>query len=262
VSGFFPKDEAREATIDRAALGALFERLALYALAVLGACFYFWTGRLVNAAAARPLATRIDAWIPFLPLAQFPYFFYEAFLFLPLVMIRDLRLLRRTIGAFLALQLFANAIFVVYPVVMIRPLDAVDPRRSFVDWTVGLNYFIDAPWNCFPSLHVANSVFIALLAARLDRAVGRLAWGAAIVIAASTMLAKHHWAADVAAGAAIGAVVYRAILFPGIPKDARREDLTWPRAVFLAVPAAYVLGLAVLFVAYRWGWRYPWPPAM
>ncbi len=257
-----PEEEMRRGTaaIDWAAAAPVVERLALYAAGVAGACFYFWTGRLVDAGAARPLGTALDAAIPFVKPAQWIYYFYEVFLFLPLFLVRDLGVLRRLIGAFVGLQLAANLVFVAFPVVMVRPLDEVDPARSFLDWAIGLNYYLDKPVNCLPSLHVANAFFIALVAWRLDRPVGKIALAVAIAIAASTMLAKHHWAVDVATGIPLGWAFYRFAFLPGVPCNARREELCLPRPLLLVIPIMYGVGVSILFALYRWGYRYPWPP--
>ena len=77
---------------------------------------------------------------------------------------------------------------------------------------VGLNdsilkylYDCDLGFNSFPSLHVANIVFVSLLVWRKRGARwGCVMAGLATLIAASTMLVKQHFVADVAAGALLG----------------------------------------------------------
>ena len=53
-----------------------------------------------------------------------------------------------------------------------------------------------------PSLHVANSTFVALVSRRLDPLVGRITLPICAGIIISTALVKQHWVADALSGAA------------------------------------------------------------
>jgi membrane-associated phospholipid phosphatase len=231
--------------------------LTLFAIVVFS--LYIVSNRILEGRPAATLGTPLDARIPFLPPAEFVYVSVFLFLFLPVVQVRDLCVFRRAAIAFSVSNLLAIAIFWAFPVRMVRPEGF--PLETFPAWGVALNYWLDPPYNGFPSLHVSNAVFAGFLALRLDRPVGGVALGLAGAISVSTLLVKQHYLADVLAGALTGWLAYRAIVAPAIPREARREELVFPRRYLLLLPAIYaaaVIGLYVL--GYRSGWlRFPWP---
>ncbi len=173
--------------------------------------------------------------------------------------VRDRRLLRAVAVGIVAMQLAACAVFFLWPTRIERPIHEVLPPRSFLDWAVGLNYAIDPPVNCFPSLHVGNAVFVGLVALRLDRRVGLGCLAAAAAIAVSTLFVKAHLAVDVTAGALLAWACYRAIVAPRIP-EAPGGELIFPRRWLLLVPGAYAAFVVAVVSAWALGMRYPWPP--
>lgn len=73
-------------------------------------------------------------------------------------------------------------------------------------------YAVDRGLNIFPSLHVANAVYVACLASRfLSVEWSLLFLAAAILVSASTVLIKQHYLADIPAGAALGALSYAVV---------------------------------------------------
>jgi membrane-associated phospholipid phosphatase len=149
-------------------------------------------------------AFRMDAVIPFAPGWIWIYLLYYPFCFLPLFL-REVRedpgTFTRTILAF-GLQFGASFfIFLVWPLRMAHPALPAGLEGSILKHL----YACDLGFNSFPSLHVANIVFVSLLYWRMRGA----RWGAALaalaaLISASTMLVKQHFVADVAAGALLG----------------------------------------------------------
>ncbi len=97
----------------------------------------------------------------------------------------------------------AFPLFLLWPAAYPRP--HVDGAMGLSHTAVTILQAQDPPTNTFPSLHVANSI---LCAAALRRA-SHPAWRGSVVlaacIAASVLLLKQHWIADVVAGALFGA---------------------------------------------------------
>jgi membrane-associated phospholipid phosphatase len=240
-------------------LSPLAERWLLFAAAFAVYTMYLVSGRLIFGRTAKTLATPIDDAIPFAASWEWAYVFIYAAVFLPLLQIRDLRVLRRAVLGFAVCQIVANILFFAFPVRMVRPEHLIEPGRSLVEWGLALNYSLDPPVNCFPSLHVANAFYAALVCWSLDRAVGRGMIAAAVLIAVSTLFTKQHYVADALAGLFLGFACWRRFFAGQIPDDVPREALVYPRRRLLAVPIAFGLAVAVCWYAYRAGWRYTWP---
>jgi len=106
---------------------------------------------------------------------------------------------RRVAGLYAVMMLFHYIIFVVYPVKMIWRPEITDPH-GFFGWFSWLYFKIDRPYNCFPSLHVAE----ATLALCVTWKYRRLRWlfiAAAILTPISVVLVKQHYILDAVAGA-------------------------------------------------------------
>jgi membrane-associated phospholipid phosphatase len=101
------------------------------------------------------------------------------------------------------------SIFLVFPVQMTRPAST---GNGLSGRAVSYIYAIDnPPVNAFPSIHVAMSVLVALIARYNHRGIGNLFLLLALGIAISTLHVKQHWIADVAAGAMPGFAVCRLV---------------------------------------------------
>src|SRR5260221_4578479 len=151
------------------ALAGWAERIALVVFGFSSfAPFVYCAQRAIGRAAALAPGA-IDRAIPLVKGWEFIYAAVFFVVFVPVAQIRDRRLLRFVALGIVILQVSACGFFWFWPTRIERPLLEVVPGRSFLDWAVGLNFAIDPPVNCFPSLHVANAVFVALVAWRLDR---------------------------------------------------------------------------------------------
>jgi membrane-associated phospholipid phosphatase len=201
---------------------------------------------------AHILATPLDLCIPFSPRWMFIYVAIHPLLLLPCVAIRDLSLFRRTALAYFFSCLVAYAVYIAFPVsaLGLRPDVAALPR-SFAGWGLALNYQLDAPLNCFPSLHVATVTLAALSTSKVDPWLGGAAGVAALLVAASTLLVKQHYLLDVAGGVGLALSAYRLFL-------SRRPAAPIGRLAALrggAVCAvAYVGMLGVSLAVFR-GWK-------
>ncbi len=137
------------------------ERIALVVLGISSfAPFVYCAQRAVGTAAALAPGP-IDSAIPLVKGWEFVYAAVFFVVFVPVAQVRDRRLFRAVAAGIIAMQFVACAVFFLWPTAIHRPLLEVVPARSFLDWAVGLNYALDPPVNCFPSLHVGNAVFVA-----------------------------------------------------------------------------------------------------
>src|SRR5262249_45538872 len=135
----------------------------------------------------------------------------------------------------------------------LAPVPVID--SGFTRWVVQLVYDNDLPFNCFPSYHVTLSQLAALAVWELDRegrrVAGRLAWAVAIAIAASTVLVKQHYLADVAGGVLLAWAIHGVTLGRYSRRSQPGPDDRRSRAVLLVPLVAYAIGLLVLAVMYR-----------
>jgi len=147
--------------------------------------------------------------IPYLPSWIWVYFAYYPLCFAPLAVrqiLADREAFWRVVGAYLFQFGVGFLIFWLLPSRMIRP----EPAGGH--WTtlaVSLLFRTDPGFNIFPSMHVCNLVYTAGL---FQRCLGR-AWGlgmgcAAALVSLSTLFVKQHCAADVLAGASLGALAF------------------------------------------------------
>lgn len=216
----------------------------------------------LDSSAAVQSAAGIPAWrpetgwdrsIPFSPAWIWPYLAYFPLCLTPLLLSEvrsDKVVFRKTAAGFLIQFGAAFAVFWALPSqVMLPPLGEPGFNAAAMD----LLRRVDPGFNVFPSLHVANAVYVASLFARLRGGWPSAAvWAVSAAVVASTVLVKQHYLADLPAGAALGAAAF-ALCF-GIRRDAAspfgaKRPLT--RAAFaagfcvLTVPSALGLGLPV-----------------
>jgi len=122
------------------------------------------------------------------------------FAFLPIFVVSDPALRRRFMLAALTVIGAAYVGFLACPTVLPRP-EIVG--AGFFAKSLAVNYSLDPPYNCFPSLHVAWAFVAALTCHRVHRGVGLVALAWAAIIGVSTLYTKQHYVVDVVAGAGI-----------------------------------------------------------
>ena len=170
---------------------------------------------------------------------------------LPLLVLRGRDLFRQTMRGYLAVMLTAYAGFLVYPTSAPRVEELTG--SGFTAWMLRLFYSIDAPYNCFPSLHVAYSFVSAFACYRVHHGLGVTAIVWAALIAVSTVFTKQHYAIDAIAGVVMGLAAYalflRRLPRAAVPEEARRAA---PGRAGLAV-ALYGVMVAALWVGYLAG---------
>ena len=209
---------------------------------------YIFIGQEMSERPLRVPATPLDSRLPVEPVWALVYGCLYLFLIvLPVLVVREEALIRRTVYAYLFVWIAAYVCFLVYPTVAPRP-----PRvdgEGFAAWGLRFLYSADPPYNCFPSLHVAHSFVSAFAVRRVNRGLGAAAASCASLVALSTLFTKQHYVADVAAGILLAAVAWVLFLRRGgeAPEGDRRA------APILALGAAALVALAAVcfWAAYR-----------
>ena len=138
--------------------------------------------------------------------------------------------------------------FLVYPTALPR---SETVGEGFFAKSLEVNYSLDPPYNCFPSLHVAWAFVAALTCYRVHRGVGLVALVWAAIIGVSTLFTKQHYVVDVIAGIAIAYVAYLLFL-RGYPREATSETdrRLAPKRAMRAV------WLYVAVVSFLWAYRF------
>lgn len=236
------------------------ERAAIVVLGLLAFLPYLAINSLTASWPAVELTFWLDDLVPFDVRWQFVYVSIFLVAYAPATVIKDPPLLRRAFYGYLAVLVVSYAVFLAMPATMQRS-EALIGTERFVEWGLALNYWLDAPRNLFPSLHVANAFLVGFELWRLDRLLGALAGAAALLIAYATLAVKQHCFADLAGALALAYAIHRLVFVPGIPRGVPPRALCFPRAAALILPVAYGLGVATLYVLWASGWRpFPWPP--
>jgi membrane-associated phospholipid phosphatase len=152
------------------------------------------------------LSTQLDRATPFVPFFSVFYFIWYPFIFITLFLIfqKSSSTYYQTLVAVCFGILLANVIFLVYPTHVPRP-----QLGEGWNFFVPITYRLDEPYNGFPSIHVLTC-YLMLRGSRILPASSRLivavlAW----LIILSTLFIKQHVIADVAAGIALGEIVFR-----------------------------------------------------
>lgn len=192
----------------------------------------------------------LDRLLPLAPVWALVYGALYAFLIvLPVFVVHQQELIRRTVWAYLMVWIVAYIVFVLYPTVAPRPETVTG--NGFAVWGLRVLYEADPPYNCFPSLHVAHSFVSALACFRVHRNLGVVAISCASLVALSTLFTKQHYVADLIAGILLALAAY-SIFLRGYAR-ANVPDLDRRLAPVLALGVGGIagLGVACYWVVYR-----------
>ena len=190
----------------------------------------------------------LDRMIPVEPAWAPVYLSYFLFPFLPMLMIRQEELIRRTFLAWLSVWVIGYVCFLVYPTTLPRPVGGIG--EDFFAWFLQNVYDGDPPRNCFPSLHVATFFIAALSCWRVHRGVGLAAGLWAALIALSTLFTKQHYVADVIGGILLAGGAYGALLRTCPPAVVPDLDRRAAPLLLVGLLGIYALVVAGLWVAY------------
>jgi membrane-associated phospholipid phosphatase len=207
--------------------------------------FYLVIGELVQGGPMHVPEVALDRAIPLVPAWSVVYGSLLLAALLPVMVVHQQELVRRTILAFLMAWLVAYAVFLAYPTASSRPEEVAGD--GFFDWTLRIIYESDIRYNCFPSLHVAQCFIAALVCHRVHRGLGAVAGVWAGLVALSTLFTKQHYVLDVVGGVTLAVVAWLFFL-RGYPPEAvpERERRLAPALALVAV------GLCGLFVTGLW----------
>lgn len=194
-------------------------------------------------------ALAIDGAVPLQPAWMLVYGSLYVFAFLlPIVVVRQPRLFRQWLKAFLTVMIAAYAGFILFPTAAPRPDDV--PGAGFFAWALRVVYDVDPLHGCFPSLHVAYSFVSALTVYRVHRGLGIAALVWASIIGVSTLFTKQHFVVDVIAGALMAYAAYLLFL-RGYPREEVDSDdrRLAPRRT-MAVAGIFAVVVAAAWVVY------------
>lgn len=196
------------------------------------------------------------------------YLLYFPVCFTPLLfreLRQDLGIFRKAAFGFAAQFLLAFLSFMLFPARMVRPVFVpTNMSESVLHWFYG----IDPGFNIFPSLHVANTAFLACLVGRLGgRLAGAAGWLFCALTAVSALFVKQHYFVDIPAGLVLGAAAYRFAFSaslkvleytptrPPMEDGAKARDSAWT----WSGPLRWTSGLAglglVIWMVGRIGWE-------
>lgn len=191
----------------------------------------------------------LDDMIPFLPIFQIWYIFIFLFPFFAVFYIRDNEYFELIAKVIMFQYLSGYVIFLIHPVKMIRVEVLPD---TFLNWMIHLNHMVDKPYNCFPSLHMACSISVAMFIYKLNRKDSIIPFIVAALIGLSIVYVKAHTVLDGLGGLGMSLISY--ILF------IRPYKLTKPKeyyhrnhVVFLYVFGIYGLIMLISYIMYRLG---------
>lgn len=171
---------------------------------------YMLPNRMAGSDAVTLPLTAVDNLVPFWPWTGWIYAAVYLFLLVTFVGMKDLGVASRFLYACLFAQLVAAVVFVAYPTVYPRELFPL-PHGALGSDAALVAFWrqLDAPANCFPSLHVSTVVLcLAVYGSEPLRRFRYVAAAAALLLVASTLTFKQHYAVDLVGGAALGLVSY------------------------------------------------------
>jgi membrane-associated phospholipid phosphatase len=211
--------------------------------------FYIFIAETMPGRPAHVPEIRLDRLFPVQPAWALVYGALYLFLIvLPVFVVRQPDLIRRTFLAYLAVWITAYVFFLAYPTAAPRPPQVAG--EGFLVWGLKFLYSADPPYNCFPSLHVAHSFVSAIACWRVHRRVGIAAGICASLVGISTLFTRQHYVLDVLAGIVLAAVA--GVAFLRKPPAGAIPDLDRRAAPALAAGVVGIVGVAfaVFWAAY------------
>ena len=145
------------------------------------------------------LAFSFEESIPLIPEFVFGYFLVVLVVIIAVLAIDSMELLKQSLIAFFLLTTISLVIFYIFPVKMVwRP--EILPNNSISSRVLLFTYWIDEPYNLFPSLHVSTAFLSSWISYRVHRLTGVLCLIASFIVAVSVILVKQHYITDVVGG--------------------------------------------------------------
>ena len=197
-------------------------------------------------------ALALDRLVPLVPAWALVYgALYGFLILLPVFVVQQEDLIRRTVWAYLTVWSVAYVGFLLYPTVAPRP--GTVTGDDFAAWGLRFLYDADPPYNCFPSLHVAHSFISALACSRVHRTLGFIATASASLVALSTLFTKQHYVVDLIGGIVLALAAYSVFLHGYSRTHAAALDRRLAPVLALTVAGIVGLGTVCFWVAFRPG---------
>jgi membrane-associated phospholipid phosphatase len=213
--------------------------------------FYLFIPYVVAGGPVHAPALELDRLVPMSPAWGPVYLSLFLAALLPAFVLHQQELIRRTLLAYIAAWLTAYAFFLGWPTVLRRP--DLAGGDGFLDWLVRSIHASDKPYNCFPSLHVAQCFLAAFAVHRVHAGVGVAAFAWACAVGLSTLFTKQHYVVDVIGGFVLALGAYLAFI-RGFPREAVPEpDRRLAPLLALGAVGVYASFVAAFWVAYRLG---------
>lgn len=162
----------------------------------------------------------LDQVIPLDPSWSMVYLSLFLAALLPVFVVHQQELIRRVILAYLSIWLVSYGFFLAYPTMAPRHAEVIGDGFSAV--ALRTLYRSDVPYNCFPSLHVAQCFLAAFTCYCVHRGVGVVAGLWASLVGLATLFTKQHYVADVIAGAFLAYCAY-VVFLRSHPREAIPE---------------------------------------
>jgi len=151
--------------------------------------------------------TSADEYIPLWPYAIIFYNMYFFFIFAPFVLLKKSEDLKKVVVSLLSAMAIAWVFFIIYPVLMVRPIAGFQISNTFDSMLANLWNF-DLYFPVFPSEHVLMSCLVAFILVKVYKKWALVPLLIAAAISMSTLFIKQHYIFDVVAGLVIAAFVY------------------------------------------------------
>jgi len=209
---------------------------------------------------ARELRTAWDDAIPFVPWTVFLYSWVYTSMTYPAFVIRSPGLFARVVLAVFSVIAISLLAFGVMPVsaVQLRPDVSTLDLGTFAGWGVRLTYFIDPPYNLFPSLHLSIATLSVLSVWTARRLWGVLASPVVVAIAVSILTMKQHFIADGLAALVLATTAWALVVRTYRPTAQDAPGLAWGWRASVAYLVFHSFFYGAFWVAYRLGCA-PWP---
>ncbi|MDQ0416691.1 membrane-associated phospholipid phosphatase [Croceifilum oryzae] len=170
------------------------------------------------------LVTSFDQQTPLLKIFVIPYMFWYAFVFITLLylMFKNRKVYYETLLQYNLGLLICYSIYIIYQTHVPRPVvEGNDFLSQMLQWI----YQSDAPYNCFPSIHVLTTYVVmraVLKITDVSRLVKILTAVMAFLIIASTVFIRQHVILDIV-GAVL--VVEGLMVLTLLVKQSRRREV-------------------------------------
>lgn len=164
------------------------------------------------------ISTYIDTIIPFNKFFILPYIFWYLYVtfFLFYFAVKDSRRYYSLLIAVNTGMIICYIIYYFYPTIVVRPI--VQDKDIFSILVNGI-YAHDNPYNCFPSIHVFDSVLFAVYVNRYkgtSKITKLISTMVAILITLSTLFIKQHYFYDAIGGIVLAYTIYVVYNYKGV----------------------------------------------